>query len=406
MEEILKIYNDGSHFVGTKFIRSSCEIIEQQNFRNLDCDYDIEYKMKESISKGSTYDSKEFYAENFRKRKNCKYFDDERIKEIYKQIELNPGITLNELHYLMQLLYGINLSIVPLYKFLLSRGLIPKKVKIDNDLSFLVKKKPTFKDYDDCLKNLILSHCMDDLSFETVKDIVSYEFIQKMGDIVFYNNQQGKAFIMDSTEYLKKAFKRLGKNFKERVKRFKQKAFNNKWNYFVTLTYDDSIHTEETFLKKIKRKLSNLHSRKGWLYMGVFERSSSGRLHFHGLFNVPKGEMVGELIEVQDYSTEHHKMQIRHENTSFKESFGINDFESLESEDLTKGNVLNYILKYIGKTGEPIYYSRGIKTFIYIKLNDPNDYICRVVNFMATRYVLFDDCLIESIEINVKRLNC
>ena len=123
MEEILKIYNDGSHFVGTKFIRSSYDIVEQQNSRNLDFDYDIEYKKKESMSNGSTYDSKEFFAENFRKSKNCKYFDDERIKEIYKQIELNPGITLNELHYLMQLLYGIHLSIVPLYKFLLSFGI-------------------------------------------------------------------------------------------------------------------------------------------------------------------------------------------------------------------------------------------------------------------------------------------
>ena len=140
--------------------------------------------------------------------------------------------------------------------------------------------------------------------------------------------------------------------------------------------------------------------------MGVFERSSVGRLHFHGLFYIPNNSMVGELVEISDYSTEHHKMQTRIENTSFKEKFGINDFKSLEEEEIKHGNVLNYILKYIGKTSEPIFYSRGIKTFIYIKLNKNDDFAFKFIDHMSIRYVLFDDCLLNSIEINVKRMNC
>ena len=340
MEEILKIYNDGSHFVGTRFLRNVYDIEEHEVLDGDKYALDITYIEKQPLKNGSVYDSKEFFTENHSKAKKKTF-----------------------------------------------------------------TKHETKKYYEDLIKNLIFWHSMADLPYEEIKELVIKDFIDKVGDLVFYVDRR-KTLCIDSIDFLKTMFKRLGKNLKERVKRFRQKAYNNKWNYFVTLTYDESMHSESSFLKKIKRKLSNLHTRKGWTYMGVFERSSSGRLHFHGLFNIPENSMIGELIEVSDYSTEHHKKQTRNENNIFKKQFGINDFKSLGNEDLTKGNVLNYILKYIGKTGESIYYSRGIKTFIYIKLNDRKDFITKIINGMATRYVLFDDCLINSIEINVKRMNC
>ena len=267
------------------------------------------------------------------------------------------------------------------------------------------KKHTSIKFYEDYLKGLISKYSLSDYSESKIEDLCRNEFIKEHGDIVFYFDN-GKSKIKDSVIFLDEMFKKFRKNLFNRVSRFRKKAYNNKWNYFVTFTYDSSIHSEETFITKIKKKLSNLHNRKGWLYMGVFERSSIGRLHFHGLFYIPKDEMIGELKEISDYSTEHHKKQTRIENTIFRKQFGINDFKSLEKEDLTKGNVLNYILKYIGKTGEPIYYSRGIKTFIYIKLNDDNDFIAKMIHYMSIRYVLFDDVLENSIEIKVKRMNC
>lgn len=338
MEEILKIYNDGSHFVGTRFTRSGFGTVECKNQDGSTSE--ITYVKKENLKRGYSYDAKEFISENHVLKADKKF-----------------------------------------------------------------KKHQTLKDYEDYIKELLSKYSLTDFSYDLIKELVKSDFVKRFDDIIFYS-ERGCPRCRDSISFVEETLKKLGKNLKERVKRFRQKAFNNKWNYFVTLTYDDSIHDEESFKTKIKKKLSNLHTRNGWLYMGVFERSSVGRLHFHGLFYVPDGEMIGSLDEVSDYSTEHHKRQTRIENTVFKKQFGINDFKSLGKEDLTKGNVLNYILKYIGKTGEPIFYSRGIKTFIYIKLNDPNDFVLKFVNYIATRYVLFDDCLDNSIEINVKRMNC
>ena len=335
MEEILKIYNDGSHFVGTKFTR-----LPSDSNGDLEFNDDGELLVKASVNKGSTYNTIEFVSENKAFKKDIVY-----------------------------------------------------------------KKHESLKYYEDLIKSLISKYSLSDYSYSKIKEYVTIDFVKIIGDIVWYN-QRGKAYCKDSKDFLKVTLKKFGKNLKERVKRFRQKAYNNKWNYFVTFTYDESLQNEESFVKKIKKKLSNLHTRHNWLYMGVFERSSIGRLHFHGLFYIPDGEMIGELLEVSDYSIEHHRRQKRFENNVFREQFGINDFKSLGKEDLTKGNILNYILKYIGKTGEPIYYSRGIKTFIYIKLNDSNDFILKMIDALSIRYVLFDDVLSNSVEINVKRMNC
>lgn len=38
--------------------------------------------------------------------------------------------------------------------------------------------------------------------------------------------------------------------------------------------------------------------RKGWKYVGVWERSpEKQRLHFHGIFYIPEGTMPGMLLE-------------------------------------------------------------------------------------------------------------
>ena len=63
----------------------------------------------------------------------------------------------------------------------------------------------------------------------------------------------------------------------------------NRWNYFVTFTYDPKKHTAESFNKKLRKCLSNLHTRRGWKYMGVFEEGfENGTLHFQALLYVPK----------------------------------------------------------------------------------------------------------------------
>ena len=196
----------------------------------------------------------------------------------------------------------------------------------------------------------------------------------------------------DLDKYIADKIERKQHNLYARKKRFRRKANLNRWNYFVTFTFADDKQDEDTFRKKLRKCLSNLHTRRSWRYMGVFERApETGRLHFHGLLYIPQGEMIGKITEKTDYSTAQGKMQTTHENDFFQKAFGRNDFEELNEMELKHGQTLNYLLKYIGKTGERIVYSRGIPTEIYRKLND--DEIVTEMQDYGTKYILFDDVL-------------
>ena len=193
-------------------------------------------------------------------------------------------------------------------------------------------------------------------------------------------------------EYISNKLKQKSKNYFSRIKRFRRKANLNYWNYFVTITYDSKKHSAETFRIKLRKCLSNLHTRHGWKYMGVFELSpEEERLHFHAIMYIPDGNMVGQIKELRDYSTKQHKIQITHSNSFFAEKFGRNDFEQLNANELKKGKALDYLTKYLYKTNEKIIYSRGIPTEIY-KFIDDKDIATRYFDFV-TKFVLFDDVI-------------
>lgn len=194
----------------------------------------------------------------------------------------------------------------------------------------------------------------------------------------------------DLDEYIERKCKAKRHNLGVRKKRFRRKAHLNEWNYFVTFTFDDEKQTPESFRKRLRKCLSNLHTRRGWRYMGVFENApETGRLHFHGLLYVPDGEMIGTLAEKKDYSTAQGKMQIRHENDFFQKAFGRNDFTELNKMQLKHGKMIDYIVKYIGKTDEKIVYSRGIPTEVFMKLTD--EHIITEFTDFVQKFVLFDN---------------
>lgn len=196
----------------------------------------------------------------------------------------------------------------------------------------------------------------------------------------------------DLDEYIADRIKRKYNNLLHRKKRFRRKANLNRWNYFVTFTYDDTKQTADSFKKKLRKCLSNLHTRRGWKYMGVFEQGSeTGRLHFHGLIYVPAGQMIGTLTEKQDYSTTEHGIQVRNENSFFAESFGRNDFCEVSLAEMKNGKRTEYILKYIGKSNERICYSRGIPTEICRKIDD-SDIVAEMRDFVP-KFILFDDII-------------
>ena len=223
----------------------------------------------------------------------------------------------------------------------------------------------------DCNKNTELKKILQDGMLERYPDIENIE------------------------EYINFNISRKVKNYYLKEKRLKNKGYLNKWNYFVTFTYDNKKHTEMSF--RLKKCLSNFAFRRKWKYMGVFETSpDKKRLHFHAIMFIPDGEMIGELRTRKDYSTKQKKLQETMYNTFFEKRFGRCDFK-----EITSGNrqqlirEIEYMSKYIFKTNEQINYSRGLKTDITTLVY--NEDIASDYERFIRRYVLFDDCIQNNI---------
>lgn len=202
----------------------------------------------------------------------------------------------------------------------------------------------------------------------------------------------------DAESYVRANLERKQRNLICRRVRMVRKANLADFNFFVTLTFDDRKHTERSFKKAIKTCFRNLCYRKGWKYMGVWERSpEKQRLHFHGLFNIPDNAMIGELQEVRDYSTSSHSMQTINQNTYFAERFGRNDFKVIDKRLL--GESLGYLMKYIEKTGEKIVYSKGLPQFFISDIME-EDIVC-TIGQEDKKLLLFDDfkCWDEGVKV-------
>ena len=186
---------------------------------------------------------------------------------------------------------------------------------------------------------------------------------------LFENEETASAFVAENME-------RKKRNLIARRTRLARKINLGNWNYFCTFTYDDKKHTEDSFKAKLRDCFKKLCYRKGWAYIGVWERSpQNNRLHFHGLFNVPENAMVGDLTEHRDYSTKARKMQTTMQNTYFNERFGRSDFQPIAPMELDDAKA--YLMKYIEKTGERIAYSKNTFTYFYSDILD-EDVICTI----------------------------
>ncbi len=168
----------------------------------------------------------------------------------------------------------------------------------------------------------------------------------------------------EASEFVEKQYERLNRNRIERYKRLKRKAYLQQWSFFCTFTYSDEKHTEETFREQLMNCLYHLATRKGWRYIGAWERGNkTERLHFHALLYVPPYALVGELEEHNDYNFKTHNRQITHQNTFFNERFGRSDFNAISHQSEVEDSVY-YMLKYINKNDERVVYSKGLKSYI------------------------------------------
>lgn len=173
----------------------------------------------------------------------------------------------------------------------------------------------------------------------------------------FKTAEQVKEFVESNIE------RKKNNAYKRYTRLWRKVHLQKEWNYFVTFTFDNAIHTEETFKKKLRNTLKHAVNRNGWKYIGVFERSpDKERLHFHGIFYIPENAMIGEIVEVKDYSTKSHRMQTTYQNTHFLKEFGRNDFKPIEiPNDISQS--VKYLLKYIEKSGEKLIYGGKLPTY-------------------------------------------
>lgn len=201
--------------------------------------------------------------------------------------------------------------------------------------------------------------------------------------LVYFSNEK---FCRD---FVNSNFERKQRNLICRRIRMVRKANLVNFNYFCTFTYDDKLHTEETFKKKLQGCFKMMCHRKGWKYMGIWERApETKRLHFHGLFSIPEGAMVGELKEHSDYNIKSHRRTKTLQNSYFNKKFGRSDFEEIKN-NIDKHKELSYIMKYLEKTEEKIVYSKGLFQYFISDIMD-EDIVC-TIGQEDKKLLLFDD---------------
>ena len=238
------------------------------------------------------------------------------------------------------------------------------------------KKRKVKKDKNEEKVKEILESKKDKVKSEKIKEAVE-EIDKEVKDIE------------KSKEIVKKVLNKEKRNRIVRLTRLYRKVNLQQWTHFCTFTYDSKKLSEEEFKKKLLNCLRHLSNRKGWKYIGVWERSPiNNRLHFHGIFVIPK--MIDEIIETKDYSTKTHKMQITYQNTFFLDRFGRNDFKEIEHSSLVY-QAVSYILKYIRKTGERVVYSKHLQTYFISDILE-SDIVC-TIGQEDRKLLLFDDFL-------------
>lgn len=190
-------------------------------------------------------------------------------------------------------------------------------------------------------------------------------------------------------EFVENNMQRKVRNLICRRVRMCRKAYLNGMNYFCTFTYDDKKQTEESFERSLKNTLQHFAGRKGWKYIGVWERGGkTDRLHFHALMSIPEKDLEGKLEEKREYDFKSRDMKITNSHKLFEKRFGRNDFKVIPNMRIMYEG-LAYLMKYLEKTGEKIVYSRGLSQYIVADILD-EDIICPMGQY-ENKLLLFDD---------------
>lgn len=181
-----------------------------------------------------------------------------------------------------------------------------------------------------------------------------------------------------------------------RYKRYEGKLMLTAFNWYVTFTYDDEKSTPELFERKLKKCFSNFKSRKNWRVVGVPEDGEeNGRRHWHCFIYIPEGSMVGKLFLNKAFSTKRKKYETWTDNEYFNKRFGNSVWKAITKEDLRHGGELrNYLLKYLKKSGNKMFYSRDLPSELRVDVDTDTDVAVTYFNF-GYKSVLFDNVIVK-----------
>lgn len=207
------------------------------------------------------------------------------------------------------------------------------------------------------------------------------EFLDERLKDSISDDTKRKDFIAENTD-------RKKRNRSKKYSLLWRKVRLQRWNYFVTLTFDSAKHTPETFKARLKDTLKKLVQRKGWKYIGVWERGrENDRLHFHGVFVIPENGMVGELVTVSDYSMKRRCRQTKLQNTYFYKRFGLNEFEEISPRDVEHS--VKYLIKYLDKDGGRLCQGGDIKPYFLSTVLDED--VVMPYDEEGRKYILADN---------------
>ncbi len=200
----------------------------------------------------------------------------------------------------------------------------------------------------------------------------------------FFNSEE--SIVLDDAEYKALLKKEINRRH-QILKRYRRKVEWFTPNYFVTFTYSDEKMTEREFENKLLHTISNFATRHGWRGMGAAERGKkTDRLHYHFMFYIPEGEMVGELFT--DYHWDGKKREYFTNNTYFNDRFGDADFKAVTVNDKEHGSISNYLVKYIVKDGGHIYYTRHLPTEKEMEVDLAEDVVLTFVDYSTIKVIL------------------